>query len=102
MSTVDATITFAAENIKAVVAIYQFLLLYSELTGLPSLGCQVAITINYTLPRNFQTFPQLTTPKLVVRVIRHARQYLKITLGNLLKPGVNGPCLCTLGSHPLV
>ena len=28
--------TFAAENIKAVVAIYQFLLLYSELTGLPS------------------------------------------------------------------
>ena len=66
------------------------------------LGFEVTITTNYTFPRNFQTFPQLTTPKLVVRVIRHARQYLKITLGQFLKPGVNDTCLGTLRSHPLV
>ena len=60
------------------------------------------ITTNYTYPRNFQTFPQLTTPKLVVRVIRHAKQHLKVTLGELLKPDVNDTCLGTLGSHPLV
>ena len=93
--------TFAAENIKAVVAIYQFLLLYNEPTGLPSPW--FSSNHHHQLYLFFDFLNLSSACKRLPNLLsEESRQYLKITLGKLLKPGVNGTCLCTLGSHPLV